>query len=196
MKMTRMLILFTSYLFCSLFFLPAAFAQTEKGSLLLGGNAGMNFSSQPNNKHFSASVSPRVGVFVANRLALGATVPVNYSSSEINSFRYFNIGIGPFVRYYMGAGKAVPFLEARGGLNFSRYRYEEPGGIERKETQNYRYGGLGLGLAYFITPSIGLESILSYDANRSSSSNSMGSNTSGQLNLNIGFQIYFSRNQE
>lgn len=188
--MTRMLILFTSYLFCSLFFLPAAFAQTEKGSLLLGGNVGMNFSSQPNNKHFSASVSPRVGVFVVNRLALGATVPMGYTSSGINSSRYFNIGIGPFVRYYMGAGKAVPFLEAKGGWNHSRYRYEAPIGIERKETQNYGYGGLGLGLAYFLTPSVGLESLLSYDIYRQNSF------TNRNLNLNIGFQIYFSRNQE
>jgi hypothetical protein len=190
MKTTRMLFTFFYFLFCTILFLPEAYSQSEKGSILLGGNATMSFSSQSHNKYFSASVSPHVGIFIANRFALGATIPFGYSSSWVNSSRYLNIGIGPFVRYYMGGGKVVPFLQGKGGWNHSRYSYEEPSGIKRKDIQNSGYGGLGLGLAYFITPSVGLESLLSYDLYRQNSF------TNRVLNLNVGFQIYFSRNKE
>ncbi|QHT66843.1 outer membrane beta-barrel protein [Rhodocytophaga rosea] len=190
MKTTRMLLPLICSLFCLLFFLPTAYAQTEKGTLLLGGNASMSFNSQMSNKSFGVSIYPQVGFFVANKFALGANVSLGYSSYDVNSFRSGSIGIGPFVRYYLGAGKAIPFLEARGGWNHYQSKYKEPNGTTRKDRQNSGYGGLGLGLAYFLTPTIGLESLLSYDLYR------QNSYTNRALNLRIGFQIYFSRNKE
>lgn len=178
-------------LFSTVLFLSDAFAQTGKGSMLLGGNAGINFSSErSDDKSFGMSLYPQAGFFVANSFALGASVSLGYSSYNTNSTRTNNIGLGPFVRYYLGSGKALPFLEARGGWGRYQSRYEEPGGVERKYTDHIGYGGLGIGLAYFLTPSVGLEPLLSYDIYGEDSY------TRRTLNFRIGFQVYFSRKGE
>lgn len=182
-----------TFLFCIILFLSEAHAQTEKGTLLLGGSAGMSFDSREGPNYFNVFVSPRIGIFVANRLALGAGVPFSFTST--GDFESSSIGIGPFMRYYFGNGKVSPFLEARGSLNRFSSQYREINGGMATNTSTTRSGGLGVGLAYFITPAISLESMLSYDATRVG--NRMGSNsTRGTLNLNIGFQIYLSRRQE
>ena len=180
-------------LFCLFILLSEAYAQTEKGNILLGGNAGMSFYSEQNENVFNASLSPRIGFFVANRFAVGASLPLGLNTSK--NYESWNIGIGPFARYYFGSGKIMPLIEAEVSLNRFRSRYRELGGNTITNTYNMRNIGVGLGLAYFLTPAIGLEGILSYDASRSRV-NSFGSSTRGQLNLNVGFQIYFSRNQE
>lgn len=194
MKTTRMFLPLINCLFCSLFFLPSAFAQTGKGTLLLGGNAGMSFYSEQNENVFNASLSTRIGFFVVNRFAVGASLPLSLNTSR--DYESWNIGIGPFARYYIGKGKVNPFMEVDLSWSRFRYRYREPGGSIITNTNQTRSLGLGIGLAYFITPNIGLETILSYDLTGTKMTPGRSYSSRGRLNLNVGFQVYFSRSPE
>lgn len=192
MQTTRSHFVFFSCLFCSLFFLTPSYAQTGKGSMLLGGNGGIRFDSENNQKIFNAYLSPRIGLFVIDKLAIGIGLPLSINTSE--DFENSSIGISPFIRYYIGGSKLIPFLEARGGFSRVHSRYKGTWGTIVTNNTNVSNMGLGLGAAYFITPAIGLEAIFAYDTTRFGYEN--GSSNRGSLSLNFGFQVYFSRNRE
>src|SRR5688572_28294591 len=94
----------------------SANAQTEKGTLLLGGNVAFQTSDGTN--YFSAA--PNVGFFIANNLAIG--VRGNVLTTE----NYTAWAVGPFVRgYFAGSEKGKLFAE--GGVNF--------GGVTDEDTE-------------------------------------------------------------
>lgn len=127
---------------CLLFvFAVAANAQTEKGTLLLGGN--VTFTSIESTSSFTAA--PNIGVFVINNLAVGA------EASFFTSEGYNAWAVGPFARYYFGnttTGK--PFVAA--GLNI--------GGGKDMDTET----GFGAqaGYALFLNKSVALELAANY----------------------------------
>src|SRR5687767_3997835 len=100
MQTTRLQFVFLSCLLCSLFFLTPSYAQTGKGSMLLGGNGGLRFDSENSQNIFNAYLSPRIGFFVIDKLALGISLPLSISTSD--DFENSSIGISPFIRYYIG----------------------------------------------------------------------------------------------
>ena len=126
----------------SLISVISAHAQTEKGTLLLGGDA--TFSSTDGNSQFVTR--PSIGVFVANNFAVGAQAYLFFSDPD-NSWR-----VGPFARYYFTKStKGKPFVAARAGI----------GGIE-KEDAKVGFGATA-GYAIFLNRSIALELGVHYD---------------------------------
>lgn len=119
---------------------------------------------------------------------MGTGLPFSFSSSE--RFNAFNIGISPFARYYFNTNKVSPFVEGKVGFSHVASTYKETVGTPSKNSNQYLTGGLGVGIAYFITPTIGLEAILSYDILR------LDLNNKNSLNLNAGFQIYLPARQK
>ena len=91
MKTTTLLIT----LLCSLCILNAH-SQTEKGTYMLGGGAstGIDINDGPNVFHIA--LSPDIGYFFSDDLAIGAYLPLGFTSYE--GYRGFNYGITPFFR--------------------------------------------------------------------------------------------------
>jgi outer membrane protein W len=97
----------------------AALAQTPTtpigdGSWIISGSAGLSSHHDETSDRTTTSLrfAPAGMLFVLPRLAIGATLPLSYSSDDGGHATSF--GIGPSARYYFGdqAGKLFPFLGA------------------------------------------------------------------------------------
>ncbi|MBL0740271.1 outer membrane beta-barrel protein [Chryseolinea lacunae] len=209
---------FKSALFSIAFFITvfASHAQTSKGGFLLGGSFG--FSSTKNSNVYSASpivseakvlrlsASPNISYFVVDNLALGLTLPYSYdhytfSNSKSKTSEY---GVGPVVRYYIPFGKWALFPQISYTLGRSvttgTYTVTSPPTTEYKNTGKFTNFHGGVGLAYFLNPSIGIEGILFYEKDKytydnlePSGINSTNEIKNSSIKFNIGLQIYFSR---
>ena len=117
--------------FVLMFFVFAMNGQTEKGNVLIGGEAKLNFTFQQiddTGKNTYGEFSPQMGVFVADGLALGVELPISYSNSK----REASIGVvgfnssstlfavTPFLRYYFGKSHIRPYLHGKAGLGSSK----------------------------------------------------------------------------
>ncbi|MCB0515062.1 MAG: hypothetical protein R2798_09600 [Chitinophagales bacterium] len=92
-------------LFIVLFAAMGLQAQTEQGSLMLGGNLGFSSSSvkDVDGAVTDFSISPTVGYFVIDNLALGAGFSYVSSKNTLGGAdaTASAFGFGPFVRYYL-----------------------------------------------------------------------------------------------
>lgn len=178
-----------------------ATAQTEKGRWTVGAQVGnVLYNSQYGYRSFSGSIAPSAGYFVADNLAIGAGLPLSYSTSRSTdrSYRSWNTGIGlsPFVRYYFGKATLRPYGAI--GYSYSRswQHTESP-----NETINYRGFSSSLsptvGVAYFINRTVAMDAGISYVSNwyNNGFDDSQPSTTSrsNYLALNIGFQLFFGK---
>ncbi|SDJ95131.1 Outer membrane protein beta-barrel domain-containing protein [Catalinimonas alkaloidigena] len=155
-----------------------ALAQTEQGSVLLGGNASLQF-----NDPFSITVAPNIGVFVRDNFAIGSALSVSYQESSTS--RYTSLGVIPFARLYFGHLPVRPFVMGNVGYSHERSR-SKTGPGRQTSTYNRGIANIGAGLAYFLSDQVALETTLLYGsyAIREGSRNA-------RLRLNMGFQIYF-----
>lgn len=101
MKTLKLLLLFSS-----LFLFSSLTAQTQKGSLMVGGNVGFSSQSQKDvdGSLNTLHIAPMAGYFFADRIAGGVRVDftsVKFSEADDGS-TYFNFG--PFLRYYTTMG--------------------------------------------------------------------------------------------
>lgn len=162
-------------------------AQIQEGNLMVGVNlAHIDLDLQKNNTKFGLGISPKIGYFVQDNLAIGGEVGLGFESAK-NTFA-INYNISAFGRYYIGDPRAVLlnhsrfFLEANAGIAGRNYKVKD---VPSASTNGLGLG-VGAGVAYFITPNIGLETVLKYNQIVGFGT----SPTTGGLNLNIGFQIY------
>lgn len=164
----------------------ATFAQTEKGNMLVGANlANIGGVFQSGASTFNLNLTPKLGWFIKDDIAIGGEVKLGLTTGD--GFTNFSYGVGAFGRYYIKDKKVELskrsrwFLEANAGIN----------GINRKagdiKTNTNGLGiGFGPGLAYFITPNVGLEALLKYDLTVGFGN----STTTHGVGINLGFQIY------
>lgn len=158
-------------------------AQIDKGYYLLGGRAGAAFSSPQTVLgnvqfgSFSWNLNPQVGVFVKDKIAIGAnlTLAQSYSSNSRSSA----IGIGPFGRYYFLPTEREVNLLAQAGFALGT-------NISNTIRQDRYSANLSFGPSFFLNRSIAFETTLNYNY---VSVNSFGS---GRFSLNFGFQIHFN----
>ncbi|MGV3539684.1 MAG: hypothetical protein ACO1OQ_07735, partial [Rufibacter sp.] len=59
-----------------LLFTASAYAQTEKGTTLIGGSGMFHFNTEDGNNPSYFTLSPRVGFFIVNNFAIGAGIPI------------------------------------------------------------------------------------------------------------------------
>jgi hypothetical protein len=164
----------------------AAKAQIQRGNVLVGGNLA-NFDLGLNEgSRFSMDITPKAAWFVRDNTAIGAYVNLGLSTAK-GQGTDVNYGVGALARMYAN-GNAVP------AVRHTRLFVEASVGIDglntSKSSTNESTNGLGLGvgpgLAYFITPNVGLEGLLKYQGIVGFGTRPTTSN----LNLSVGFQIY------
>ncbi len=117
----------------------SVFAQTEKGTVMLGGE--INLLGQSGNTTFSAT--PNIGYFFLNNVAAGAELTL------ITGGGYTNWGIGPYLRGYF-AGNEMGKAFAQVGLALAGSRYNSA-----SETSAGFAGKVGY--AIFLNRSVALE---------------------------------------
>jgi hypothetical protein len=179
--------LLTTILFAC-FGILAGNAQTERGNVMWGAsvsNIGVDF--QEGNTAFSVALTPKIGYFIKDELALGPEVSLGLNTSD--GFTSVFWSVGGFGRYFLSPspdtdilGGSRWFLEANAGLTGSNVKVE---GTPSTNTNGLGFG-FGPGLSYFITDRIALEGLLKYNLGVGFGS----STTTNRLNLGIGFQIY------
>lgn len=157
------------------------FSQTSKSTWLLGGSAGFNFSKMGDAKSSEINLSPRIGYFFMDNLAVGAQVGFNSDKpSGGDADTYF--GAGPFVRYYFtDMGKNAKLF---GHAEFGFGSFKSGGGPSVNATN----WGIYAGPAFFLNPSIALEATVGYGQNKSK-----GFDATGTFGVNFGFQIHFAK---
>jgi hypothetical protein len=159
-------------------------AQIQKGNVMVGGTLsdvalGLNSGSP-----FSFNLSPKAAWFFRDNVALGAYLNFGLETYKGKGGSDTRYGVGALGRYYV----SDPGVNV---LKNSRFFVEGNVGIEGANyVASGSTNGLGLGfgpgIAYFITPNIGLETLLKYNGIVGFGSNV----TTHTLNLGVGFQIY------
>ncbi|WP_439879604.1 outer membrane beta-barrel protein [Pontibacter sp. MBLB2868] len=168
-------------------------AQTQKGTLMIGGSGTTNF-----NDGFAITLNPNLGYFFADNIAVGSSLNLSYS--RVKPFRNIGIGISPFARYYFGE-QAPTRLFAQANAAYS-YNHNE--GISSTDYSSNSYTsssvGGGLGVVHFITEQVGLEAQFFYNNVKSQWNNDQGMSSSsprdGRFGINFGVQIYLPRTTE
>ncbi|RYC66912.1 outer membrane beta-barrel protein [Spirosoma sordidisoli] len=189
--------------------ISSATAQTEKGRWTVGAQVG-NISYSPGEKpyritNFSVSVLPSAGYFVADNLVVGLSVPVNYQHYQTRfatvgntqySITNTQLGLAPFVRYYVGSARLRPFIDATVGYTQQWYRARNLNGVSENlyKQGSFAYGG-SIGAAYFINNTVSLDASLGYRKNNvvNTSLVSTGYREPGTIGLNVGFRIFLGR---
>ncbi|EHQ28827.1 hypothetical protein [Mucilaginibacter paludis] len=161
----------------------SASAQIQKGNVLVGGNFGNINLGLNDPKIFSVDITPKAAWFVQDNVALGGYVNLGLETAK-GSNTTTTYGIGALGRYYTGSDVEV--------LRHGRLFGEATVGLGGTNVSN---GGgntnglnlsVGPGFAYFVTPNIGLETLLKYNGLVGFGSQT----TQSSLNLSFGFQIY------
>lgn len=168
--------------------LNKASAQLQQGNLMVGASlADMKLGLQSGNTSFSLTIDPKIGYFIQDNIALGAAVELGFATDNTGTdIRY---GVGAFGRYYVGDKRMVLmkharfFGEANVGINGLN---SDPKGSVGATNTNGLGIGFGPGVAYFLTPNIGLEALLKYDLTVGFGN----STTYNSFGLKVGFQIY------
>lgn len=161
----------------------SAKAQIQKGNVLIGSDlANLNLGlSSPTS--FTGTISPKAAWFIQDNVALGAYANLGISTVK-NNGSVFTYGVGALGRIYAGGGNEIIrhgriFGEANVGINGQNI--SQNGG----STTGLGFG-VGPGFAYFITPSIGLETLIKYNGIVGFGSSPFTNNVA----LNFGFQVY------
>ncbi len=163
---------------CAIF----AQAQTEKGTLLLGGGAGFNsVKTGDADATNTISITPNVGFFLKENLALGGRVLLNNSKTG-DADAENTIAVGPFVRYYFLPIGSNAKLMADAGFGLGSTNL--PG-----ESKSLTYWSLAAGPAFFLNERTALEVTFSYNsvniADFDDATNTLG--------VNVGLQIHFGK---
>ncbi len=160
-------------------------AQTEKDNLMVGANlANIQATFQSGTSTVGLSINPKLGYFVRDNLAIGAGINLGLTGAA--GVTTLNYGILPFARYYFTTGtfesKRTRFF-GEVDLGVSGINTFAPAG--NTSTNGLSFSG-GPGMAYFITPNVGFESLLKLRG-----ITGFGTSTFAfQPELNLGFQIY------
>src|SRR5512145_2541792 len=140
MLITRFSLMFALFV-C---FTGALHAQTQKGSVILGGNIGFSSTDHDDYDRNSLYFNPYVAFFVANRVAVGAGIGLERESGDGPD--YTTASFKPLVRYYFNDNSNARFF-GQFNLAFENYSNND---------NDNDYGGfgagIGVGLDYFINP--------------------------------------------
>jgi len=150
---------------------------------MVGGDITQLSLSLNTGNNFSFNIDPKAAWFIKDNLAIGGFLNFQLITAK-GAGTTINYGIGPLVRYYI----SDPTIEV---LRRSRFFIEGTVGIQGT---NPAFGastnglgiGFGPGLAYFVTPNIGLEGLLKWNPIIGFGS----APASSTLSLGLGFQIY------
>lgn len=161
-------------------------AQIQKGNVMVGGDLSRLDLGLNEGNNFTFVIDPKAAWFIKDNIAVGGYVNFNLVTAK-GAGSSISYGIGPLARYYIN-DKNVNVLR------HARFFIEGNIGIQGNNPHvGSSTNGLGLGfgpgLAYFITPNIGLEGLLKYQGIVGFGS----SVASSDLVFGLGFQIYLPK---
>ncbi|MBX9785476.1 MAG: hypothetical protein K2X48_19495 [Chitinophagaceae bacterium] len=172
----------------------SSFGQITKGFWMFGGNGNLRSGTfRPTGREIKSTqidIQPRVGFFLADKLATG--VLLNYNLSKNNevgvqsSTSTSTYGIGPFIRYYfMPKEKQVNLLSE---LNLI---YSRQTGVFNTNTGLIQSDILA-GPAIFLNTSVAVELLMGYRYSKETISNGTSAN---QFLFMIGLQVYLEKDK-
>lgn len=154
----------------------AAHAQLSAGHILLSGSIGYSQEKDgvgdDQDIYASGDISPTVGYFVADNLAIGLSASYNASSHEHKSksngtefsskTTTTSVAVGPMIRYYSPVGERAAFfgqLDAGFGSSKEKTEVTPSGGKTNDFDAKYSLLGIGItpGFTFFPTDHFGLE---------------------------------------
>lgn len=170
----------------------SAMAQTEKGNRLMGVNVA-NIVIPTSGDVTIISLQPTYGWFVSQGLVVGAGIPFYHLGTD-NS-KLTQIGIAPFLRYYIGPSQVKPFLGVSVGVvNTSA----STNGSASSSSTDPIYSVTG-GVAFFLNRHVSFDMALAYtggdigalNSYLAGTTNALTPNIPKALNFSLGFQVYF-----
>jgi hypothetical protein len=189
-------------LICFLLCFQISFAQLEKKTWLLGGDASYDRYDNRSNSTLIAKgnhldLSLNNGYFFLNKLAMGVRVSVENAVSKYRAnpddpgteqrLRQTIWGIGPFVRYYLlSAQKPVNLFAETSAMN-SRSSYNSYG-----NASNLLSVSGAAGTAIFLNKTIALEFIVAYEHSNSEDYD----DEVRSLQFKAGFQIHLNNTKK
>ena len=157
--------------------LGAANAQLEKGSVMLGGSVGDLRVDLGSGSNIRVRLTPRVGYFIQDNLAIGAKVDLGFSGQRGGDPTY-SYKLNGFGRYYFGK------KEFKTGFKDGRWFAEAGVGVSGVKGAPVGLNiNFGPGYAIFLNEHIALEALALYNGQ-------IGDGNTNGLSLNVGFQIY------
>jgi hypothetical protein len=161
-------------------------AQIQRGNVMVGGDISHLDLSLNSGNNFSFTIDPKAAWFIADNIAVGAYLNFDLTTAK-GAGSNIGYGIGPLARYYI----SDPRTEV---IRHARFFLEGNVGIQGTnphvgESTNGLGLGFGPGLAYFVTPNIGLEGLIKYQGIVGFGSSA----TSSDLLFSLGFQIYLPK---
>jgi hypothetical protein len=163
-------------------------AQTEKGKWLVGATtSNFSLSGDRDYSQFSLQLSPSVGYFVTDNLAVGVRLGFSASSTRalgVSVSRTSSLGAGIFGRYYIPLTERIKIpieLETNYVRGFGRIN-------SNPNNFGYMSSGIYSGVSIFLNDAISLDLMAGYRLN--AFSDSFSNSTQGSLSGKIGFSLY------
>ncbi len=185
-----------------------SFAQTEAGKIIVAGESSLEFSatsdkwkddddSGDSGKGTSFDFSPQVGYFIMDNLAIGAALPISFSSYKPEGggkSKMSVLAIAPFARYYFGASNIKPYGQALVGFGSAKST-EEPDGGDKVETKTSVFlWEVGAGVGIFLNDNVSLDIGAAYNSmsmkDKDDNPTNLKNITSG-FGLKLGFTVVF-----
>jgi hypothetical protein len=170
-------------------------AQLTKGNWLVGGTANFetstsivenNAGSESKSTSIGFQLLPNLGYFIAKRFAVGLDISVFFGNPEGSNNSNWNLGGGPFIRYY--------FLENDNLINIfgETYFTYSSGFSDRNNNTKSTTLGFSSGGVLFFNSSVGLELSLNYVTSATERNNGRDSKWN-RFFLGLGFQIHLEK---
>lgn len=170
-------------------------AQTQKGTLNINGQFGSNSGGQHYNisngliKGFSIELNPNVGYFVKDNWEVGAGGLFGMKRSRMSGYITRGIsnsfGIQSYSKYYIGKRSVRPYVTLEASHTWISEKTKFVNGNTQGYTSANWNAGSGAGVAWFVSPKIGLFSQLTYNRDLERQIKY----STGTLNLNFGVQV-------
>ena len=118
-------------------------------------------------KTFSYNLTPKVGYFVIDNLALGLDITLFSSTMKITNMEYKSnstkLTAGPFVRYYIPTKKVLPFAEAMYSVGTYKNSLEWDGEDNNEKYQIQLYS-VGIGVAVPLGEKVSFDALVGYQS--------------------------------
>jgi len=163
----------------------AGFSQTSKGTWLAGGTAGFSSLKTGDAKLTIIDLSPNVGYFLINNLALGLNVQIasatsNSGVSGASDVTATSSYFGPQVRYYFTSLGKNAKLFGNGTFVVGSTKVGSSASVSSTGW------GLSAGSAFFLNKNVALEVALGYSSDKVKDA----TESTNAIGLKAGFQIH------
>jgi hypothetical protein len=154
------------------------------------------YEEPPSDKLTSINLAPRFGLFIVKNFGIGfdlSYVSFNYTEGTSDDKTRINqLGIGPFVRYYIQTNKVLPFIEANVSFGMEKCKYNI---ADNNSVDNYHVfviGGGG-GIAFPIGKKVTFDLTLGYNSYSEKLIKNNHNNIRsvvGTIGIRLGFLLY------